>query len=292
MSNGPSVRRPSLVSQLLLKWCSLGLITFARYVLFAYVPFNIIDKWTYEVKTYETYEEVEEVEEVIDDKEVETAIARGECTIVNDVVVKKEAVTTTTVDVVEVKETTETESVIEVEEDKKVKEVVIVKGTGVAQPAVTKETSWFRKLATGAGAAAAGALTQVDGVWKRTVQVLTTRKAHVDERCPIAKTSYVYYDDDVYDSVLIDNTSGVTHVNQLLYDTKTESYYIYIRWSETDYKLDGPYETIESAKSAYLITYKEWYGIEWTERETSHSGKFQFIRVMIRCNYCPVNSPY
>ncbi|KAF8906853.1 hypothetical protein BGZ58_006260, partial [Dissophora ornata] len=33
----------------------------------------------------------------------------------------------------------------------------------------------------GAGLAAAGAIHKIDGVWKRTVKVITTRKAHVDE---------------------------------------------------------------------------------------------------------------
>ncbi|KAG0283182.1 hypothetical protein BGZ98_006425, partial [Dissophora globulifera] len=128
----------------------------------------------------------------------------------------------------------------------------------------------------GAGLATAGALHKIDGVWKRTVQVLTTRKAHVDERCPIAKTSYVYYDEDVYDSVLVEKNTGVTHTTQLLYDTEKKAYFIYIRWSETDYKLDGPHETIEAAKENFQITYKEWYGIEWTERETAVSDKWTY----------------
>ncbi|KAF9430481.1 hypothetical protein BGZ76_000821, partial [Entomortierella beljakovae] len=67
------------------------------------------------------------------------------------------------------------------------KTTVVTKST---KPAVSKETSWFRKLATGAGIAAAVALTQVDGVWKKTSKVVTSRKGHVDEKCPIAKTAY------------------------------------------------------------------------------------------------------
>ncbi|KAF9547918.1 hypothetical protein EC957_007645, partial [Mortierella hygrophila] len=111
------------------------------------------------------------------------------------------------------------------------------------QPTVPKGSSWFRKIAAGAGVVAAGALTQVDGVWKRGVKVQTTQKAHVDTVAPIAKTSYVYYDDEVYDAVLVDKSTGVTHVTQLLYDTTTTKYYVYYRWGETDYKLDGPHET-------------------------------------------------
>ncbi|KAF9342107.1 hypothetical protein BGX26_008341, partial [Mortierella sp. AD094] len=80
-------------------------------------------------------------------------------------------------------------------------------------------------VAVGAGLAAAGALHKVDGIWKRTVQVLTTRKAHVDKVCPIAKTAYVYYDEDVYDAVLTEKNTGVTYVTQLIYDTETKVYY-------------------------------------------------------------------
>ncbi|KAG9320569.1 hypothetical protein KVV02_002822, partial [Mortierella alpina] len=115
----------------------------------------------------------------------------------------------------------------------------------VNQPAVTKETSWFRRFAAGAGVAVAGALINVNGVWKRTSQVLTTRKAHVDAVCPYAKTSYVYYDNEVYDSVLTEKSTGITYVIQLIYNSETNVYYVYYRWGETDHKLDGPHETIE-----------------------------------------------
>ncbi|KAF9197373.1 hypothetical protein BGZ59_005486, partial [Podila verticillata] len=172
--------------------------------------------------------------------------------------------------------------------------------TGVAKPAAPKGTSWFKKVvsagagavavaggaviaggaavaygahhvASGAGSAASGALTKVDGVWKRTVQVLTTRKAHVDAVAPIAKTAYVYYDDEVYDAVLTEKHTGVTYVTQLLFDTQTNAYYVYVRWGETEYRLDGPHETIESAKAAFLITYHDQFGVEWQTRETTVS---------------------
>ncbi|KAG0034833.1 hypothetical protein BGZ81_002926, partial [Podila clonocystis] len=131
-------------------------------------------------------------------------------------------------------------------------------------------------VASGAGSAASGALEKVDGVWKRTVQVLTTRKAHVDKVAPIAETSYVYYDDEVYDSVLTEKSTGVTYVTQLLYDTKISKYYVYVRWGEADYKLDGPHETIESAKSAFQVTYKERFGLEWETRETTVSEQWTY----------------
>ncbi|KAI1282619.1 hypothetical protein EDD11_001309, partial [Mortierella claussenii] len=161
------------------------------------------------------------------------------------------------------------------EED--IKETIVVKETGVvAEPAVSKETSWLRRLASGAGAAAAGALTQVDGVWKRTVQVLTTQKAHVDELAPIAKHAYVYHDDEVYDSVLIEKETGVKHITQLLYDSDEKVYYVYYRWSETDYKLEGPHKTAESAKEAFQVAYKEKFDVEWTERETAVSERWTY----------------
>ncbi|KAF9356543.1 hypothetical protein BGX26_005145 [Mortierella sp. AD094] len=219
-------------------------------------------------------------------------------------------------------------SEIVIKEDGHVKEVVEVKETGkVSEPAVSKGSSWFRRVistteaaargaagavgssaagatgavvhgaesathgvghvagavaigtgvvAVGAGLATAGALYKVDGVWKRTVQVLATRKAHVDEVCPIAKTSYVYYDEDVYDAVLTEKNTGVTYVIQLVYDTETKVYYVYCRYGETDYKLDGPHETIEAAKDAFQLIYKEKFDVDWTERETSVSERWSY----------------
>ncbi|KAF9424468.1 hypothetical protein BGZ76_003512, partial [Entomortierella beljakovae] len=226
------------------------------------------ERWTYEVKTYETFEEVEEVEEVIDEGSSAAIITREQ---------EVETTTTTTTT------TTTQEQEIIVEEPKVTEGEVITKvitttqETGVvAQPAVSKETSWFRRLASGAGAAASGALKQVDGVWKRTAEVLTTRKAHVDEICPIAKTAYVYYDEDVYDSVLVEKNTGLTHHMQLLYDNDAKAYFVYNRWGEKEVKLNGPYETIEAAKASFLIIYKEWFGIEWNQRETTVSERWTY----------------
>ena len=232
------------------------------------------DAWSYEVKTYETFEETEEIEEVVDEKEVSTEVARQV-----QVDQKEQEVETTT-------STTATSEVI-VEEAKKeeAKETVVVKEAEVvvAKPAVSKGSSWFRRLATGAGIAAAGALTQVDGVWKRTVQVLTTRKAHVDAVCPIAKTSYVYYDEDVYDAVLTERSTGVTYVTQLLYSSEEHVYYVYVRWGETDYKLEGPHKTIEDAKAAFQVSYRDNFGVQWTERETAVNGKANISQILDVC---------
>ncbi|KAF9270893.1 hypothetical protein BGZ68_004663, partial [Mortierella alpina] len=40
--------------------------------------------------------------------------------------------------------------------------------------------------------------------------------------------------------------------------------------------LDGPHETIESAKEAFQVTYKEKFDVEWTERETTTSEKWVY----------------
>ena len=223
------------------------------------------DAWSYEVKTYETFEETEEIEEVVDEKEVSRQVQVEQKK--QEAQVETTTSTTTT--------TTSEEVVVEEAKKEEAKETVVVKEAEVvvAKPAVSKGSSWFRRLATGAGIAAAGALTQVDGVWKRTVQVLTTRKAHVDAVCPIAKTSYVYYDEDVYDAVLTERSTGVTYVTQLLYSSEEHVYYVYVRWGETDYKLEGPHKTIEAAKEAFQVTYKDNFGVQWTERETAVNGK-------------------
>ncbi|KAF9100709.1 hypothetical protein BGX27_000276, partial [Mortierella sp. AM989] len=146
----------------------------------------------------------------------------------------------------------------------------------VTKPAVAQKTSWFRKLAgAGAGVTALGALTKINGIWKRSTKVITTLKTPVDQVCPIAKTSYVYYTDkDVYDSVLVEKSTGVTYVIQLIYNSETHVYYVYTRWGETDYKLDGPHETIDAAKDAFQVTYKEKFDVEWTQRETTVSERW------------------
>ncbi|KAG0350129.1 hypothetical protein BGZ54_004000, partial [Gamsiella multidivaricata] len=234
------------------------------------------DKWTVETKTYETIEETEEVEEIVQKEKVEEILEREEVIVEGETTVVTDTKTIVTDTKVAVEEKTTKDVVLVDTEEHKVKQTIVIEKSGETKPTVSKGTSWLRRLASGAGEAAAGALTQVDGVWKRTVQVLTTRKADVDERCPIAKHSFVYYDEDVYDSVLVEKSTGVKHVTQLLYDSDKEAYFVYYRWSETDYKLDGPHETVEQAKSAFQITYKEKFDVEWTERETTVSEKWTY----------------
>ncbi|KAF9960334.1 hypothetical protein BGZ72_007275 [Mortierella alpina] len=183
-------------------------------------------------------------------------------------------------------------------EDETAKEGTAIQETGeVSKPAVSEEVPSFRRALTGgeavalgagaltvgadaatsgAGNPASGALSKVDGAWKRIVQNLTIRKAHVDHVCPIAKTAYVYYDDEVYDSVLTEKSTGITYVTQLLFDSESEAYFVYYRGGETDYKLDGPHDTIESAKDIFQITYKEKFDVEWKERETTTSEKWTY----------------
>ncbi|KAF9969725.1 hypothetical protein BGZ75_002672, partial [Mortierella antarctica] len=187
-------------------------------------------------------------EVVVEETEKEVVVEKKEVAVEKTTVVvdDKEEV------VIEETEETTVEETEEITVEETVKEVVITKETGkVATPAVPEKSSWFRRAlsgaetaalgagalvvgagavavgvaagaAHGAGNAATGALEKVDGVWKRTVQVLTTRKAHVDHVCPIAKTSYVYYDDEVYDSALTENSTGITYVTQLIFDSETK----------------------------------------------------------------------
>ncbi|KAG0028142.1 hypothetical protein BGZ83_005110, partial [Gryganskiella cystojenkinii] len=207
------------------------------------------------VKTYETFEETEEIEEVIDETEISTQIVREEK--VTEEGKKVDVATSVTNEDVSIEEINTKVVVIE-DKKEEIKESVAVKETSaLSEPAVSKGSSWFRRLATGAGAAAAGALTHVDGVWKRTVQVLTTRKAKVDQVIPFHKHAYVYYDDEVYDATLTQKTTGVTYITQLIYNSEEHVYYVYIRSGETDYKLDGPHKTVEEAKTAFQVTYRD-----------------------------------
>ncbi|KAF9116514.1 hypothetical protein BGX27_001808 [Mortierella sp. AM989] len=258
---------------------------------------TVSEHWSYETKSYETFEEIEEVEEVVEESEASTIAAHQEEVVIDDVVAGKGTTATTAVtteDEIMVQDVTKVEAIVD-----DVKETVVIKESGVANPAVSKGSSWFSRViskseaaahgvgsaavgvgavALGSGAAVvecgvalatAGALHKVDGVWKRTVQVFTTRKAHVDKVCPIAKTAYVYYDDgDVYDAALTEKKTGTTYVTQLLYDTDTKVYYVYNRHGDTDYMLDGPLKTIEAAKDAFQVTYKEKFDVDWTQRET------------------------
>ncbi|KAF9098126.1 hypothetical protein BGX27_000864, partial [Mortierella sp. AM989] len=246
---------------------------------------TVSERWTYEIKTYETFEEIEEIEEIVNETEeivneteATTIITREDVAVAADDTIEKETITST-ITTTRQEETVEyvTEDVIDNEREEVTKVITKTTQTGVvSQPAVAKETSWFRRIASGVDAVTDGAMALVDGVWKRTIPVITTRKAHVDEVCPIAKTSYVYFDEDVYDSVLIEKDTGLTHHMQLLFDSETKSYFVYNRWGEKETKLSGPYATIEAAKASFLAIYKEWYGLEWSQRETAISDRWTY----------------
>ncbi|KAF9159960.1 hypothetical protein DFQ26_006003, partial [Actinomortierella ambigua] len=239
---------------------------------------TVSEQWTYEVKTYETFEVEEEVEEIVEEEHVKVILEKEKETV-TEKSVKKQEVAVVHEDVVTT--ITKKEIAESVSSDEEVEEIVKVvtttQETGVVvQPAVSKKTSWFRRLASGAADAAAGALEQVDGVWKRSVEVLTTQKAHVDERAPIAKTAYVYYDDeDVFDAQLTETSTGVTYKTQLLFDSKTQTYYIYILYGE-EVKMEGPFETLEQAKAAFLVIYKEKTGIAWGQRKDTVSDQWSY----------------
>ncbi|KAF9159288.1 hypothetical protein BGX20_003018, partial [Mortierella sp. AD010] len=256
-------------------------------------------KRTYETKTYEASEEVEEVDEA----KAAAIICKNQEVANEDATVNTEtiAATTVTTDNVTVEHT---EKAVADVKGQFVAKAVKVKDTGiVAEPAVPKNTSWFYRRVTGAGSdvdgvaigvedpaistvhddshgaghTVSGTLTKVGGVWKRTARVIITRKAHVDSVAPIAKTSYVYYDDEeVYYAVLVQVSTGTIFVTQLLFDNSVNKYYVYIRWGETKYELDGPYNTIESAKVAFKTTYHNKFGVKWHDRETAVRGDFVY----------------
>ncbi|KAG0221975.1 hypothetical protein BGW41_006276, partial [Actinomortierella wolfii] len=220
-----------------------------------------------------------EVTKVVTGGETVVEEVKKEAVIGGEVLKSETTVVTQEEEIVKVEEKEETVKEVEVTEEVEevVKVVTTTQETGVVvQPAVSKKTSWFRRLASGAADAAAGALQQVDGVWKRSVEVLTVRKAHVDERAPIAKTAYVYYDDEeVFDAELTQKETGLTYKTQLLFDSKTQAYYIYILYGE-EVKMEGPFETIEQAKESFLVIYKEKTGIAWEQRQTIVSEQWSY----------------
>ncbi|KAF9194309.1 hypothetical protein BGZ49_003176, partial [Haplosporangium sp. Z 27] len=225
------------------------------------------ERFTIVEKEYVPFEEEVVVTQVVEESQVEEIQREQEAPVEDETVTTE---TTTTV--------TTTEQEVPVTDGEEITKVITtVRETGViAQPVVSKGTSWFRRLASGAGAAIDGGLKQVDGVWKRSIQVLTTRKAHVNEFFPYASTSFVYYDDDVYDSTLVEKNSGLTHHMQLLYDSKSKAYYVFNHWGEKEYDVDGPHSTIEAAKAAFLAIFTKWYGLEWSKRETAVSDRWSY----------------
>ncbi|KAF9397497.1 hypothetical protein BGX21_008801 [Mortierella sp. AD011] len=106
--------------------------------------------------------------------------------------------------------------------------------------------------------------------------VATIDRPSVDELCPLRKTSQVYCDGDIYSAVLTDILRNVTCVIQLLYCNEARAYYIYYRYGESDCHLDGILMDSASAKLAFNVTYKDIFGVEWSERETAYSEHWKY----------------
>lgn len=105
---------------------------------------------------------------------------------------------------------------------------------------------------------------------------ITTSTHHslVDAICPIANQVQVYKDSENYHTILTKKSTGVNYIYQMLYNYETKTYYVYLRWGEDDYKLDGPFKTIEEAKSIYTTKYRETFGISWEERTIVTNSKY------------------
>ncbi|KAG0311074.1 hypothetical protein BG000_006793, partial [Podila horticola] len=102
----------------------------------------------------------------------------------------------------------------------------------------------------------------------KTTKVVSASKSLVDTRVPNADQVTIYYDEDIYHTVLEEKSTGVMYVNQLLYNYVTKTYYVYLRSGETEYILDGPYETVETAKDQFVAKYSTTFGFSWEERKT------------------------
>ncbi|KAG0018813.1 hypothetical protein BGZ80_006707 [Entomortierella chlamydospora] len=81
------------------------------------------------------------------------------------------------------------------------------------------------------------------------------------------KTFYLYYDDDTYGAVLKEKETDAKYLMELLYSTETKSYYVYYHNGRIDFRLNGPYGTIEDAKRIFQDSYKEKFGVEWIGRK-------------------------
>ncbi|KAF9354776.1 hypothetical protein BGX26_007376 [Mortierella sp. AD094] len=111
---------------------------------------------------------------------------------------------------------------------------------------------------------------------KKTSPTSANDEAHGDEVSATSKTLYLYYDDDIYGAVLIENETGDKYLMKLLYRTETKTYYVYYHHDRIDHKLDGPYRTVEDAKKAFQDSYKEKFGAEWTDRKKAVYGRWKY----------------
>ncbi|KAF9195071.1 hypothetical protein BGZ50_005292, partial [Haplosporangium sp. Z 11] len=98
--------------------------------------------------------------------------------------------------------------------------------------------------------------------------ITTSNKTLIDSICPIADQVDVYYDSEMYHTVFTKQSTNVTYTIQLLYNRVTKTYYVYLRSGESDYTLDGPYESVETAKTNFKTKYADTVGFTWDEKKT------------------------
>lgn len=81
--------------------------------------------------------------------------------------------------------------------------------------------------------------------------------------CPLADQVQVYWDQQSYHTALIQLSTGVIYVSQMLYNYVTKTYYVYLRCGESEYTLDEPFDTLEQAKLIFTTKYQEALGVTW-----------------------------
>jgi hypothetical protein len=95
----------------------------------------------------------------------------------------------------------------------------------------------------------------------------------VDTICPIADVQ-VYRDQEIYHAAHIQRSTGVVYVSQILHSYATKTFYVYLRWGESQYMLNGPFDTVEQAKSIFTTKYRETFGVSWEERTIVTNSKW------------------
>ncbi|KAF9397145.1 hypothetical protein BGX21_009179 [Mortierella sp. AD011] len=90
------------------------------------------------------------------------------------------------------------------------------------------------------------------------------------------KTFYLYYDDDIYGAVLEDKDTRAKYLMELLYCTETRNYYVYYHHDRIDFRLSGPYGTMEDAKRTFQDSYKEKFGVEWIGRKEAKYERWTY----------------
>ncbi|KAF9342182.1 hypothetical protein BGX34_008624, partial [Mortierella sp. NVP85] len=89
----------------------------------------------------------------------------------------------------------------------------------------------------------------------------------IDTVNPIAKQLTIYQDSETYQTILTQKSTGIMYITQLLYNVETKTYYVYLRWGDSDYILDGPYDSVDVAKEQYKTKFIQTFGVSWEERQ-------------------------